>query len=74
MGASLCAATGLEEMICPTPEAYRERAIALGRQPPELQRLRRQLLEGRAELPLFNTTAWVGNLEQLLERLLEAGG
>jgi predicted O-linked N-acetylglucosamine transferase (SPINDLY family) len=74
MGASLCAATGLEEMICPTPEAYRERAIALGRQPPELQRLRRQLLEGRAELPLFNTTAWVGNLEQLLERLLKAGG
>ena len=74
MGASLCAATGLEEMICPTPEAYRERAIALGRQPAELQRLRRQLLAGRAELPLFNTTAWVGNLEQLLERLLEAGG
>jgi predicted O-linked N-acetylglucosamine transferase (SPINDLY family) len=74
MGASLCAATGLEEMICPTPEAYRERAIALGRQPPELQRLRRQLLAGRAELPLFNTTAWVGHLEQLLERLLEAGG
>ena len=74
MGASLCAATGLEEMICPTPEAYRQRAIALGRQPAELQRLRHQLLEGRAELPLFNTSAWVGHLEQLLERLLEAGG
>jgi predicted O-linked N-acetylglucosamine transferase (SPINDLY family) len=74
MGASLCAATGLQEMICPTPEAYRQRAIALGRQPAELQRLRRQLLEGRAELPLFNTTAWVGHLEQLLERLLKAGG
>lgn len=74
MGASLCAATGLQEMICPTPEAYRERAIALGRQPAELQRLRHQLLEGRAELPLFNTSAWVGHLEQLLERLLDAGG
>jgi hypothetical protein len=46
----------------------------LGRQPPELQRLRHQLLEGRAELPLFNTSAWVGHLEQLLERLLDAGG
>ena len=74
MGASLCAATGLEELICPTPEAYRQRAIALGRQPAELQRLRRQLLAGRAELPLFNTSAWVEHLEQLLERLLEAGG
>ena len=74
MGASLCAATGLEELICPTPEAYRQRAIALGRQPAELQRLRRQLLAGRAELPLFNTSAWVEHLEQLLEQLLEAGG
>jgi predicted O-linked N-acetylglucosamine transferase (SPINDLY family) len=74
MGASLCAATGLEEMICPTPEAYQQRAIALGRQPAELRRLRHQLLEGRAELPLFNTSAWVGHLEQLLERLLDAVG
>lgn len=73
MGASLCAATDLEEMICPTLEAYRERAIGLGRQPAELQRLRRQLLERRAELPLFNTAAWVGHLEELLERLLKAG-
>jgi predicted O-linked N-acetylglucosamine transferase (SPINDLY family) len=70
LGASLCAATGLEELICPTPEAYQERAIALGRQPAELGRLRRQLLERHGELPLFNTAAWVGHLESLLERLL----
>ena len=31
---------------------------------------RRQLLEGRSELPLFDTAAWVGPLERLLERLL----
>lgn len=73
MGASLCAATGLEELICPTPEAYRQRAIDLGRQPAELRRLRRHLLECRAELPLFNTSAWVEHLEKLLERLLAAG-
>ena len=72
MGASLCAATGLEELICPTPEAYRERAIALGRQPAELKRLRRQLHERHSELPLFDTAAWVGHLENLLERLLAA--
>jgi predicted O-linked N-acetylglucosamine transferase (SPINDLY family) len=70
MGASLCAATGLDELICPTPEAYQERAIALGRDPAELQRLRRQLLERHSELPLFDTDAWVGHLESLLERLL----
>jgi predicted O-linked N-acetylglucosamine transferase (SPINDLY family) len=72
MGASLCAATGLEELICPTPEAYRERAIALGCQPAELKRLRRQLLERHDKLPLFDTAAWVGHLENLLERLLAA--
>ena len=72
MGASLCAATGLEELICPTAEAYRQRAIALGRQPAELGRLRRQLLDDHGELPLFKTAAWVGHLESLLERLLAA--
>lgn len=72
MGASLCAATGLEDLICPTPEAYFQRAIALGHQPDELGRLRRQLIERRSELPLFNTAAWVGHLESLLERLLAA--
>ena len=70
MGASLCAATGLEELICPNPEAYQERAIALGCQPDELKRLRRQLHERHSELPLFDTDAWVGHLESLLERLL----
>lgn len=70
MGASLCAATGLEELICPTPETYLQRAIELGRQPAKLQRLRRQLLEGHGKLPLFNTAAWVGHLEALLEQLM----
>jgi predicted O-linked N-acetylglucosamine transferase (SPINDLY family) len=72
MGTSLCAATDLEELICPTPEAYQERAIALGNQPAELKRLRRHLLERRSELPLFNTATWVGHLERLLEQLLVA--
>ena len=70
MGASLCAATGLDELICPNPEAYVERAIALGRNPAELQRLRHQLLERHSELPLFDTAAWVGHLEALLHALI----
>ena len=70
MGASLCAATGLNELICSTPEAYQQKAIELGRQPAELQCLRRHLLDHHDELPLFNTAAWVGHFEHLLEQLL----
>jgi hypothetical protein len=36
----------------------------------ELQRRRRHLLTRHGELPLVNTPAWVGHLENLLERLL----
>ena len=70
MGASLCAATGLNELICATPEAYQQKAIDLGREPAELQRLRRHLLDRHDDLPLFNTAAWVGHFENLLEQLL----
>ena len=70
MGASLCAATGLNELICSTPEAYQQKAIDLGRKPAELQRLRCHLLDRHDELPLFNTVAWVGHFENLLEQLL----
>ena len=73
MGASLCAASGLEALICPSPQAYTATAIALGRDPAKLQSLRRQLLEGSGELPLLNTAGWVGELEILLERLLASG-
>ena len=70
MGASLCAATGLNELICSTPEAYQQKAIDLGRKPAELKRISRQLLDRHNELPLFNTTAWLGHFENLLEQLL----
>lgn len=70
MGASLCAATGLNELICTTPEAYQQKAIELGQHPAELQRLRRHLLDHHNDLPLFNTAAWVEHLENLLEQLL----
>ncbi|SBO44417.1 glycosyltransferase family 41 protein [Cyanobium sp. NIES-981] len=73
MGTSLCAATGLDELICPTPEAYRERAIALGRNPQRLRQLSRHLLSQQATLPLFQTSAWVREFELLLLRLVNAG-
>jgi predicted O-linked N-acetylglucosamine transferase (SPINDLY family) len=70
MGASLCAATGLGELICPDQQAYVATAIALGRDRTKLQNLRRQLREHQSELPLFQTGAWVKHLETLLEQLI----
>jgi len=70
MGASLCAATGLNELICSTPEAYQQKAIDLGQKPSELKRLRRHLIDQHDKLPLFNTAVWVRHFEILLEQLM----
>jgi predicted O-linked N-acetylglucosamine transferase (SPINDLY family) len=69
MGASLCAAAGLQELICPSPEAYTRLAIELAQQPNRLRQLREQLVNKQAPPPLFDTAAWVGHLEALLQRL-----
>jgi protein O-GlcNAc transferase len=70
MGASLCAAAGLEELICPSPEAYTALAIELAQQPSRLRQLREQLGNTQAPPPLFDTAAWVGHLEALLQQLV----
>ena len=70
MGASLCAATGLQELICVSLSAYRDKAIALGREPSTLKRYRRHLIEKGDQLPLFQTAAWVRSLEALLLSLV----
>jgi protein O-GlcNAc transferase len=66
MGASLCAAVGMDDLICPTPEAYVERAIALGREPEALRERRRHLLDPAAHKPLFDVAGWVRHWEELL--------
>jgi protein O-GlcNAc transferase len=71
MGASLLAAVGLEELIAPTPQAYVQKAVALGRDPEALARLRRHLTEHQQELPLFQTEAWVRNFEALILEQVE---
>ena len=71
MGASLCASTGLEHLICSDFASYLVCAVGLGQQPAELGRLKRFLLDGRHTLPLFNTKAWVGHLEHLLDQLAD---
>ncbi|MCP9883869.1 tetratricopeptide repeat protein [Synechococcus sp. ATX 2A4] len=76
MGASLLAAVGLDELITPTPQAYVQKAVALGRDPAALARLRRHLTEQQQELPLFQTDAWVRNFEAVILEQVEqvAGG
>ena len=71
MGASLCAATGLEHLICSDFASYLDCAVGLGQNPAELGRLKHFLLDGRHTLPLFNTGAWVGHLEQLFEQVAD---
>lgn len=72
MGASLCAATGLHELICDSEQAYLDKAVELGRDPARLMQLRLGLLERRAGLPLFGTAGWVDQLEGLLWGLVRA--
>ena len=69
LGASLCAAVGMEDLIFPSAGALIERPIALGREPGQLQQRRQRLLDPSAKLPLFNTAAWVKELETLLQHL-----
>ena len=64
MGASLCAAVGLEEMICQTPAEYQQKAIYLAQNPKQLERIR-QKLELKETLPLFNLANFVANLERV---------
>jgi predicted O-linked N-acetylglucosamine transferase (SPINDLY family) len=66
MAASLCAAVAMPDLICPTSEAYVERAIGLGRDRCQLQQRRQTLLDPGAKLPLFDTAGWVRNWENLL--------
>ena len=63
MGASICAAAGLDEMICHSVAAYEERAVYLATHPQELAAMGQQLQENRPQLPLFNLQQFVENLE-----------
>ena len=72
MGASLCAAVEMEELICADAEAYRDKAIALGRDRAQLQQRRERLLDPASQLPLFDTAGWVRHWERLLQSLVGA--
>jgi len=64
IGASICAAVGLEAMICQTVEEYRAKAINFGNHPDTLPQLK-----PKEELSLFNLPQFVANLEVAYQQM-----
>lgn len=74
--ASVLGAAGLADLICPTPEAYVERAVALGRDRAAIAALKARLAAGRDTCLLFDTPRLVRRLEGLYRGMwadVEAG-
>jgi uncharacterized protein (TIGR03032 family) len=69
MGASICASSGLESLICQSVEEYEQRAIAFGNKPSLLKPIRSKLQKDKESLPLFNLSQFVQNLESVYTRL-----
>jgi len=64
VGASLLAAIGLPELICPDLAAYEERAVALAADPAARAALRARLAAHRTTRPLFDTARFAADLER----------
>ena len=63
MAGALLTAAGLPELIATTLDEYRERAIALGRQPQRIASYKRYLAEHGRQSPLFDLPARVRDIE-----------
>ncbi|MCT7951107.1 UDP-N-acetylglucosamine-peptide N-acetylglucosaminyltransferase [Ancylothrix sp. C2] len=70
MGASVCAAAGLEEMICNSLEEYEKRAIYFATHRDELAEIRQKLEANLQTAPLFDTALFIKNLEAALLEIL----
>jgi predicted O-linked N-acetylglucosamine transferase (SPINDLY family) len=68
---SLLKAIGLPELVTHTPEEYRDRAIALARDPVQLAALRARLKANRLTQPLFNTKLYTRHLEAAYTTMYE---
>ncbi|WP_242062141.1 TIGR03032 family protein [Nostoc punctiforme] len=69
MGASICAAAGLDLLICDTVVAYEQKAVHLATDRKELAAIRHQLQLHRHHLPLFQPQQWVTQLEVALRQI-----
>jgi predicted O-linked N-acetylglucosamine transferase (SPINDLY family)/GNAT superfamily N-acetyltransferase len=74
MGASICAAAGLESIVGDSTASYEQTAVRLATHPDELARIRRELQAQRDTLPLFQPQRWIAYLEAALEKLWQLAG
>ena len=70
MAGALLTAAGLPELITYTLEDYEEKAVALGNNPAECQRLKEHLGQAHVSGPLFDTPRFAHNLESRLKALV----
>ena len=66
--ASLVAAAGIGDLVCPSLDVYATRAIELGRNPDKLGACRTRLAAARGSL-LFDTRSLTRHLEELFRRM-----
>ena len=67
--ASVVSAAGLEELACPTPEAYVAKAIELAHDREKFAAIKSKLIEGRDNYLLFDTPRLVVALEDLYRQM-----
>jgi predicted O-linked N-acetylglucosamine transferase (SPINDLY family) len=67
--ASLVTAAGLPELICATPEAFIEEAVAYGTNPEKLAAKKAKLAASLPTCALFDTPSLVGHLENLYRQM-----
>jgi predicted O-linked N-acetylglucosamine transferase (SPINDLY family) len=66
MGASLCNAANIQELVTSDLISYTQRAIELGQNPENLQQIKNKLKHKAIDLPLFQQQQWVYNLCNLI--------
>jgi predicted O-linked N-acetylglucosamine transferase (SPINDLY family) len=68
---SLVRSAGLPELVCETPEAFVEQAVALAADPARLQGLRARLMASRDTCVTFDMDLLTSELEGLYQRMCE---
>jgi protein O-GlcNAc transferase len=71
VASSLLQACGLPELITRSPEEYEAKALALARQPAELNLLRSKLERNRSTCPLFDNEGSTRHIEAAYHRMWE---
>jgi protein O-GlcNAc transferase len=70
VAASLLAAIGMPELVTQTPQDYETLAIALAQDPQRLAGLRAKLAANRLSTPLFDSSRFARDLEEIYARLV----